>query len=207
MTSRSEYRLPVRRAYIIEFAEAKVVTGLNVIRWLADPGPRRALHVTLRGPYPPDEDPTTPDVLTSVNSELVDRVIDLEGVETFRNHGRRTIVLTVNDRRVQSLGDAPGSPYVPHATIYSGKDHVVAKGLASRLGRLPALPVQVAGVEPVIVGVVGDPLSERILDTSIARRAMAACRLEPAALPDAITPTRLRMIDAVIDELGRDAQP
>lgn len=205
MTVGNEYRFPVRRAYLVDFVATDAVAALNAVRWLANPGPRRPLHVTLRGPYPLDEDPTTAEVLTAVNAELTGREITLAGVDEFRNRGRRIVFLSVPDRLIDSLGDARGESYVAHATIYDGKDHAVAKALLGRLARLPKLVVRVAAVNPATIGTADNPLDAAVLQTAIAQRALGAAGLNAGEMSDSIPPIRLRVIEALVAQLRAGA--
>ena len=116
--------------------------------------------------------------------------------------------LSVPDAQISSLGDARGESYVAHATIYDGKDHAVAKALSARLASLPDVVVRIAAVNPVEVGRVDDPLSEAVLQAPIVRRALAAAGLKPTELPASIPPIRLRVIDALVDQMREGiAQP
>lgn len=208
MTTGSEYRFPVRRAYLVDFVDSEAVAALNAIRWLANPGPRRPLHVTLRGPYPLDEDPTTTEVLAAVNAQLAGRDVALAEVGRFKNRGRRIVYLGVPDPLINSLGDARGESYVAHATIYDGKDRAVAKALMARLARLPEVVAQAAAVNPVDVGRIADPLDDSVLRAPIVRRALTAASLKPDDLAVAIPPIRLRAIGALVDEFrSGSAQP
>lgn len=198
----------MRRAYLIDFADSEVIDGLNAIRWLANPGPRRRLHVTLRGPYPLDEDPTTPAVLAAVNAELAGREITLAGVDRFKDRGHRTVFLHVPDALIGAMGDARGQFYTAHATIYDGKDRALSKALESRLTRLPELNVQVSAVTSVTVGRVEHPLDEQVLAAEIVKRALASGTHTGTDVGAAIAPVRLRLIESVVDELRRrGAQP
>jgi len=188
----------VRTAYLVEFVADATTARLNAIRWLADPGPRRPLHVTLRGPYPDAEDPTTDDQLAAINSDLIEHVVTLAGVGTFHHRGRTTVFLEVADDALALTGDTPDHSYLPHATIFTGHGHRLIGSLKAALAKLPTLRVEVAAVSRVTVGEIDHPVDVEVFANPNVRQALTSAGIDPDFMPEADRQYRISAVDAIV---------
>lgn len=96
---------------------------LNAIRLLANPGPRKAAHITIRGPY---ADMASID---AIDHNLIEGTpVILQGVGRFWHVDQHTVYMNVYAPVFVSLGRRTDYPeYIPHVTLYNGTSRDVAE--------------------------------------------------------------------------------
>lgn len=156
------------------------------------------MHVTLRGPYRQGEDPIAPSDLAAMDAALAGAEIILAGTGRFRRRDRHTVYLRAEDGELARLGDAPDRDYLPHATLLSARDRLMANELDSRLRPLPPLNVRVSSIASVIVGKVDCPLDGAVVRAAESARLLTPQSARVADSPRATHDARLTAIEEII---------
>jgi 2'-5' RNA ligase len=126
--------MPRRVVYVSYLGDRRLQLSIDALRYLAEPGPRRPAHITVRGPY---QHPMDADTVEKARRELCAWPIVVQGTGTFFGDKQHTVFYECDSPGLMDAWDKPGLAYHPHLTIYDGGSRKTAEQLKEVLDQEP----------------------------------------------------------------------
>jgi 2'-5' RNA ligase len=123
-----------RVVYVSYLGDRRLQRSIDAIRYLAEPGPRRPGHITVRGPY---QQPLDSETLKKARSKLCAWPIVVQGTGTFLGDKQHTVFYECDSPGLLDAWDKPGLAYHPHLTVYDGDSRKAAEQLKEILDQEP----------------------------------------------------------------------
>lgn len=190
----------MRIFYVLYPAEPALQSGLDAIRFLANPREKERAHLTVRGPCARHYQART---LARLNDKIAGAVVQVSEPRTFWHGAQNTVYLSCSADALRAVWHKPDYDYHPHITVYDGDSRELSAALLALLSRRPLLfSFRAARLLPLL-SVKGQ--TSLTLQTSVALDELSRLVGRPLSLAAAQTldlETRLRLIERVWNDLG-----